>query len=167
MITEMKNKEPTLFAKATSVASGILSRLKKAFDIHSPSKETKKIFQNVMLGAEEGLESERKNLYDEVDSIANGMLSEMMNELEIHSPSKKIKDKVGKNIALGVIEGVNSQKENAKKNAAQLGSLYVSIGKDKVTAMKNSNKLTEAEEVRFWKTILNHTKKGTKAYNSA
>ena len=37
MLTEMENKEPSLFAKASGIANGILSRLKKAFDIHSPS----------------------------------------------------------------------------------------------------------------------------------
>ena len=48
MLTEMKNKEPSLFSKATSIANGILSRLNKAFDIHSPSRKTKEIFKNVM-----------------------------------------------------------------------------------------------------------------------
>lgn len=48
MLTEMQNKEPSLFAKASSIANGILSRLKKSFDIHSPSKKTKEIFKNVM-----------------------------------------------------------------------------------------------------------------------
>lgn len=48
MLTEMENKEPSLYAKASGIANGILSRLKKAFDIHSPSKKTKAIFKNVM-----------------------------------------------------------------------------------------------------------------------
>ena len=48
MLTEMENKEPSLFAKASGIANGILSRLKKSFDIHSPSKKTKAIFKNVM-----------------------------------------------------------------------------------------------------------------------
>lgn len=48
MLTEMQNSEPTLFAKASSIASGILSRLKSAFDIHSPSRKTREIFKNVM-----------------------------------------------------------------------------------------------------------------------
>lgn len=48
MLEEMQKKEPTLFAKASSIANGILSRLKTAFDIHSPSKKTREIFKNVM-----------------------------------------------------------------------------------------------------------------------
>lgn len=73
MLTEMQNKEPSLFAKATGIANGILSRLKKSFDIHSPSKETRKIFENVMKGAEIGLDDEENKLYAQVNEIANKM----------------------------------------------------------------------------------------------
>ena len=74
MLTEMENKEPSLFAKASSIAGGILSRLKKAFDIHSPSKKTRKIFEYVMEGAEVGLDKKEKSLYKDIDRIAEGVL---------------------------------------------------------------------------------------------
>lgn len=48
MLEEMENKEPSLFARASGIANGILSRLRQAFDIHSPSKKTREIFKNVM-----------------------------------------------------------------------------------------------------------------------
>ena len=73
MLNGMKDKEPSLFAKATGIANGILSRLKKSFDIHSPSKETRKIFENVMKGAELGLDDEENKLYAQVNEIANKM----------------------------------------------------------------------------------------------
>lgn len=71
MLEEMQNKEPSLFAKASGIANGILSRLKQSFDIHSPSRETRKIFENVMKGAELGLEDEEKRLNKEVDDLTN------------------------------------------------------------------------------------------------
>lgn len=74
MLTEMENKEPSLFAKASNIANGILSRLKKSFDIHSPSKKTKKIFEYVMEGAEIGLDKKEKSLYKDIDRIARGVL---------------------------------------------------------------------------------------------
>ena len=74
MLTEMKNKEPSLFAQASSIADGILSRLKKSFDIGSPSKETKEIFEYVMEGAEIGLDKKEKSLYKDIDRIAKGVL---------------------------------------------------------------------------------------------
>ena len=75
MLTEMENAEPDLFAKASGIADGILSRLKSSFDIHSPSRETEKIFRNVMLGAEKGLEEETKNLNKEIDNITNDLMN--------------------------------------------------------------------------------------------
>ena len=74
MLEEMEKKEPSLFSKATSIANGILSRLRKAFDEHSPSKKTRKIFNNLMLGSELGIEDERRNLNEEVDKISKEVL---------------------------------------------------------------------------------------------
>ena len=71
MLEEMQNKQPSLFAKASGIADGILSRLKKSFDIHSPSRETRDIFQNVMKGAELGLEDEERRLNKQVESITD------------------------------------------------------------------------------------------------
>lgn len=79
MLEEMKNSEPSLYAKASGIADGILSRLKKSFDIHSPSRKTRDIFQNVMKGAELGLEDEQKALNKQVDDIANQMKTNFSN----------------------------------------------------------------------------------------
>lgn len=48
MLEEMEKSEPSLFTKAQGIADGILNRLRKAFDIHSPSRKTRAIFKNVM-----------------------------------------------------------------------------------------------------------------------
>lgn len=79
MLDEMNKKEPSLFAKASGIANGILSRLKKAFDIHSPSRKTRAIFRNVMKGSELGLEDEEKNLYDQTDKIAKQVQDNLEN----------------------------------------------------------------------------------------
>ena len=75
MLDEMEKKEPSLFAKASNIADGILTRLKKSFDIHSPSKKTREIFQNVMKGSELGLKDEEKNIYNQIRKISKGILS--------------------------------------------------------------------------------------------
>lgn len=74
MYEEMEASEPGLFEKASGIANGILSRLKAAFDIHSPSRETRKIFQHVMKGAELGLKDEESNLYSQTDDIAENVM---------------------------------------------------------------------------------------------
>lgn len=89
MLEEMEKKEPSLFSKATSIANGILSRLRKAFDEHSPSKETRKIFKYLMQGAELGLDDERKNLNAEAEKIAKEALNSLnMSNLGINSGLK-------------------------------------------------------------------------------
>ncbi len=74
MLTEMENKEPTLYAKATGIADGILNRLRTAFDIHSPSRETKKIFGYVMESPINEMEKGKKKLYGITDEISKGIL---------------------------------------------------------------------------------------------
>lgn len=79
MLEEMQNKEPSLFAKATGIADGILTRLKKAFDIHSPSRETRKIFENVMKGAELGLDDEEYALNKKIEDMTEKMKADFSN----------------------------------------------------------------------------------------
>lgn len=74
MLTEMENKEPSLFEKASGIANGILSRLKKSFDIHSPSKKMREIFKNVMIPPEQEMEKGRKILNEKAKNIATDVL---------------------------------------------------------------------------------------------
>lgn len=79
MVEEMQKKEPTLFEKASGIATGILSRLKKAFDIHSPSRATRKIFQFVGEGGVLGLEDTEKQIYKKIDEITSNSLNRFKN----------------------------------------------------------------------------------------
>ncbi len=77
MLEEMEKKEPSLFAKASGIANGILSRLNKAFDIHSPSRKTREIFKNVMLGMEKGIEEQEKDLYNKTEDVAENVMDSL------------------------------------------------------------------------------------------
>lgn len=79
MLEAMQEAEPSLFEKASGIANGILNRLRKAFDIHSPSRKTREIFKNVMKGSELGLKDEEKNLYKQTDRIASNVLEKIDN----------------------------------------------------------------------------------------
>lgn len=79
MVEEMQKKEPTLFEKASGIATGILSRLNKAFDINSPSRETRKIFQSVGEGGVLGLEDTEKELYKKIEEISVNALQKFRN----------------------------------------------------------------------------------------
>lgn len=71
-ISGLQSKEPTLYAKATSIANGVIARLKKAFDIHSPSRVTRRMFQYVDEGAIYGLKDKEQELYSQGEKLGVG-----------------------------------------------------------------------------------------------
>lgn len=95
MLTEMENKEPSLFAKATGIAEGILSRLKKAFDIHSPSRKVRKIFNFAMEGAEVGIEDKENALYSKIKNISTTALDkfkQLGNDIQMGAINQSVID---------------------------------------------------------------------------
>lgn len=96
MLSEMEKKEPSLFAKATGIAEGILSRLKKAFDIHSPSRKVRKIFNFAMEGAEVGIEDKENALYKKIKNMSNIALDkfkQLGNDMQLGSINQSVMDK--------------------------------------------------------------------------
>ena len=79
MLDEMQNAEPGLFSKAKGIADGIISRLKKAFDEHSPSRKTRKIMKFAMQPMEEEMEEGKKSLFKEANEIGNGITDRLNN----------------------------------------------------------------------------------------
>lgn len=79
MLTEMEHKEPSLFAKASGIANGILNRLKKSFDIHSPSRKTREIMKFAMQPMEEEMEAGKKELFKQADEIGKGVTDRLSN----------------------------------------------------------------------------------------
>ena len=68
----LEEKEPALYKKSTSIASGVIARLKKAFDIHSPSRVTRRMFQYVDEGAIYGLKDKEQELYSQGEKLGVG-----------------------------------------------------------------------------------------------
>ena len=77
MYEEMKKSEPSLLAKAKSIGEGIISRLMKAFDEHSPSKKTRKIMKFAMFPMEEEMEKGKKELFKQSDEIGEGIVDRL------------------------------------------------------------------------------------------
>lgn len=77
MISKMDSMSGSLYAKATSIASGVLSRTKKAYDIHSPSKAMQDIYEMVMQGGWLGMDKKEGSLYRKSDEISEGVLQRL------------------------------------------------------------------------------------------
>lgn len=122
---------------------------------------------NIIKGIISGVGSMAKAFLDAIVNLAKSAFNAIVDFFDIKSPSRLMRDKIGKNIVKGLIEGVNAEKKNAKKNAEQLGTLYVSAAKSRFKALKAENKLTLEEQWAFWLEVREQTKKGTKAYDEA
>lgn len=79
MLEEMQKSEPSLFAKATGIADGILSRLRKSFDIHSPSRKTRQLMKYVMQPMEEEMDNGKKKLVNMAEELAEDVNEEFSN----------------------------------------------------------------------------------------
>lgn len=105
MLKGMEDDEPSLYAKASGIAGGILERLKKSFDINSPSRKTRKLFNYVMQGAELGLEDEKDNLTKQIDEISNDIYRKMQNAVSLETASINTRASVkANNSMLNVIQ---------------------------------------------------------------
>ena len=74
---EMEKSEPSLFAKAKGIGEGIISRLKKAFDEHSPSKITRKIMRFAVSPMEDEMEKGKKELFRQADELGRGVTKKL------------------------------------------------------------------------------------------
>lgn len=119
---------------------------------------------NIVNGVWNGIQSMRSSFVSRVRSFFKGIVDGAKSALGIHSPSKVFDEQVGQNIVKGVIQGVNKQKKNAKKNAQQLAKLYISAGNKRLSELKKHNKYSLQLEVNFWTKMLKQSKKGTAKY---
>ena len=126
-------------------------------------KKMLEIGKNIIDGIVNGIKNAWSNAKKAVSDFAGGIVNGFKSALGIHSPSKVMKDQVGVQIANGVIEGVKSKRDEAKKTAAQLSQDIVNAAEKKLDVLQTYNKITKQQEVDYWKQILKTTKKGTEA----
>lgn len=100
VIDGMAARENTAYAKADSIASGIISRIKKAFDIHSPSRVMKKLFGQVIEGGEVGMDAEAPRMLKKADKLSDSVIERFSN-MDISSLFNQMKNAVtGQSMAL-------------------------------------------------------------------
>lgn len=95
MIDEMEKAKPSLFAKAKNIGDGIITRLMRAFDEHSPSKKTRKIMKFAMQPMEEEMEKGKDALEKQADELAKNVNAKF-NDID---GKGTFKDRIGENSA--------------------------------------------------------------------
>lgn len=80
------------------------------------------IGKNVIKGMQNGLTSMTPALMSQAKSIAESVKATIQKALDIHSPSKWGKNFIGKNLVLGIINGISAMKSNAVSTAMDLAN---------------------------------------------
>ena len=141
MIEGLESKEAELYAKAETIANGVIARLKKALDVHSPSRKTRKIFNYVMKGNILGLDDEKEKFYSKADEIVSGMIkrfsgaeidtsfiTEKMNHAIAMKRAQMQIDMAGKDVENSTVSGEDKDPINYRKFADVLKETLDGMG---------------------------------------
>lgn len=91
---------------------------KKTFD--AMVKSMPAIGKNVIKGMQNGLTDMSPQLYKQVEGIAEKIKSTIQKALDIHSPSRWGDKMIGRNLVLGIANGIDNMKRTAVKSALNL-----------------------------------------------
>lgn len=146
---------------ASSFASGVVTEVGKI-----PGK-TVSIGINLVKGLWNGISNMQFWVISKVRGFGNSVLTGLKNFFGIHSPSKVMEEQIGKNLALGVANGITKHKKHAKKSASEMGSEIVKAAKKKLDTYKTYHKMSLKQETEYWDNVRKQIKKGTSARTEA
>lgn len=148
-------------ANATKFATGVMDSIK------SIPGEAKDIGKNLVTGLWNGISNMSKWVTSKIKGFGDGILSDLKSFFGIHSPSKVMEEQIGKNLALGVAQGITKNQKNAKKSASKMGELIVKAATTKLKTYQTYHKMSIKQETEYWNTIRKECKKGTAARTEA
>lgn len=146
---------------ASSFATGIVTEVGKI-----PGK-VKTVGINLVKGLWNGISNMQPWVISKVRGFGSSVLTGLKNFFGIHSPSKVMEEQIGKNLALGVANGITKHKKHAKKSASEMGSEIVKAAKKKLDTYKTYHKMSLKQETEYWDTVRKQIKKGTSARTEA
>ena len=187
IVSTLANNLPKILQSGGKILSSLVQGIgKKIGDLKKKAHEVGQAFLNSVKEFPSKMLSVGKNLVEGIwNGISNGLgwikgkisgwvgnvTSFIKSLFGIKSPSTVMKEQVGKNIALGIINGIDEYvkkgKKKIKKSMEQLSKDIVSSAKSRVSELRKANQLAETDEVNFWETIVKKVKKGTRAYKTA
>lgn len=127
----MEEKEPSLLAQTKQLSESVLNQLEG-----SPQKASV-IGSNIALGLIQGMNNQKKSVQATAANLANIAYRAMQVVLDIHSPSRVMRDKIGKNIALGVADGIDKNAKATVKSAEDLSTHIIGASKQQLGKLRN------------------------------
>lgn len=160
-VSSISEKISDAKANATKFAAGVVDSVKSIPD------KVKDIGKNLVTGLWNGISNMSEWVSSKIKGFGDNILSDLKSFFGIHSPSKVMEEQIGKNLALGVAQGITKNQKNAKKSASEMGELIVKAATTKLKTYKTNHKMSLKQETEYWNTIRKECKKGTAARTEA
>ena len=96
---------------------------------------------NLIKGLIDGMKQGWENLKSGAADLGNGIIDFFKNLFGIHSPSKVMKEQIGKNLGLGLIEGIEATEKDVNLAMSQLASGIEASVNPTINPTANSNPL--------------------------
>lgn len=121
------------------------------------------IGRDIVAGIANGLKNSLGTIIEAAKSVGEAALNGLKGLLGIHSPSRVFRDEVGKNIALGIAEGIVGNKKYAKKSAEDIADAMLQAAKKRLDNTKVYQDMSLADEAAYWDAVRVQIKEGTQA----
>lgn len=149
MTNGLTAKGAELLSKAKSIGDGVVSALKKAAHVKSPSQATHEIGVNIIQGMINGLGAHAPKLYTAAEDVSNGLIDTFNTVFKITSPSKVMYD-IGKYVGQGFAQGLRGSTDDIKK-------VWSDLNKQLTDAMRGASDIIVSEQKK-----LNEERKASK-----
>lgn len=117
-IEKAKEFVTNLGTKGKEAGNELLEKVKEGVK-DLPSKMAE-IGKNIVTGVWKGILNAKAKFVQDVKDFFGGIVTGTKDALDINSPSRVMRDQIGKNIVLGIAEGIKQNKENVKSAMQQL-----------------------------------------------
>lgn len=161
LITGIINTIPELVSNLPQIINAIVN------GIGSLMGSIINIGGDIVRGIWDGISGAAGWLWSQITGWMSGIVNGIKGFFGIHSPSKLFRDEIGKNIGLGVAEGIEDSKDDAVKAAKELAESVYEESKDWIDKQVKYNEYSLREQLEVWETIQAQFIKESKQYADA
>lgn len=161
LITGITNTIPELASNLPQITNAIVH------GIGSLMGSIINIGGDIVRGIWQGISGAAGWLWSQITGWMSGIVNGIKGFFGIHSPSKLFRDEIGKNIGLGVAEGIEDSKDDAVKAAKELAESVYEESKDWIDKQVKYNEYSLREQLEVWETIQAQFIKESKQYADA
>lgn len=151
-------------SKASQEAANMARAARDALNTYQSSFQS--AGYNVSAGVAVGIRSGQSLAVNAAIQMMRSALNAAKAEGDIHSPSRKFRDQVGAMISTGTAFGINDKASLAGKAAKKMSAKVYTNAVSWLAKYKRSQQISLADEKWYWTQVLEHTRKGTTAYNN-